>query len=39
VLAGLLADLPAPERREVIASLPPTDRATIAELLIEGASV
>jgi hypothetical protein len=34
VLADLLADLPAAERREVIASLPSTDRAAIAKLLV-----
>lgn len=38
VLADLLADLPAPERREVIASLPPTDRVAIARL-IAGAAI
>ena len=34
VIADLLADRPAAERREVIAELPPTDRAAIARLLI-----
>ena len=34
VIADLLADLPDAERREVIAELPPADRAAIARLLI-----
>ena len=34
VLADLLADLPGPQRREVIASLPAEDRAGIAHLLV-----
>ena len=34
VIADLLAELPQAERREVIAGLPPTDRAAIARLLI-----
>ncbi len=34
VIADLLADLPDNERREVIAELPPADRAGIARLLI-----
>ena len=34
VIADLLADLPEQERREVIADLPPADRAAIARLLI-----
>ena len=33
-IADLLADLPQAERREVIAELPPADRAAIARLLI-----
>lgn len=37
VLADLLADLPAPERREVIASLPTEDRAAIAKVVAAGA--
>jgi hypothetical protein len=35
VLADLLTDLPSPQRREVIASLPAEDRATIARMLID----
>lgn len=38
VLADLLVDLPGPERREVIASLPPADRATVARLIIRMAA-
>ena len=34
IIADLLTDLPEAERREVIADLPPTDRAAIARLLI-----
>jgi len=34
VIADLLADLSQAERREVIADLPPADRAAIARLLI-----
>ena len=34
VIADLLTDLPDAERREVIAELPPADRAAIACLLI-----
>jgi hypothetical protein len=34
VIADLLAELPDAERREVIADLPPADRAAIARLLI-----
>lgn len=34
VLADLLADLPAPDRRAVFAGLPLTDRASIAKLLV-----
>jgi hypothetical protein len=37
VLADLLAELPAPERREVIASLPAVDRAGIARILVSRA--
>jgi len=37
VLTDLLADLPSPERREVIASLPVADRAAIAKLIVGGA--
>jgi hypothetical protein len=33
-----LADLPSPERREVIASLPAADRAAIANLIAGGAT-
>jgi hypothetical protein len=36
VVADLLADLPQIERRAVIADLAPTDRVTIAGLLING---
>jgi Mg/Co/Ni transporter MgtE len=38
VLADLLADLPSPQRREVIASLPTEDRAAIARLIAGGAT-
>jgi hypothetical protein len=38
VLADLLADLPGPQRREVIASLPIKDRAAIANLIAGGAT-
>ncbi len=34
VIADLLSDLPQAERREVIAELPPADRAAIARMLI-----
>jgi len=34
VLADLLADLPGPQRRQVIASLPLADRVAIARLLV-----
>jgi hypothetical protein len=34
VIAGLLVDLPEPERREVIAELAHSDRAAIARMLI-----
>ena len=34
VIADLLADLPEQQRREVIADLPPADRAAVARLLI-----
>jgi len=37
VLADLLADLPRPQRREVIASLSPADRVSIAKLIAGGA--
>jgi hypothetical protein len=37
VLADLLADLPGPQRREVIASLPAADRVAIAKLIAGGA--
>ena len=36
VLADLLADLPSPQRREVIAGLPAADRVAIARMLIDG---
>ncbi len=36
VIADLLADLPQAERRVVIADLAPTDRVTIAGLLVNG---
>jgi hypothetical protein len=35
VIADLLADLPDAQSREVIAELPPADRAAIARLLID----
>jgi len=36
-LADLLADLPSPQRREIIASLPAADRVAIASLIAGGA--